>query len=40
VRITADELAEMQSAAERDGGAPVTRWIADAALEKARRRRP
>jgi len=40
VRFTADELEEVSAAAQADDKTPVTRWIADAALEKARRTRP
>ncbi|WP_148070999.1 hypothetical protein [Curtobacterium sp. PhB115] len=40
VRLSDAELAEIASAAEADGTANVSRWIADAALEKARRTRP
>ena len=41
LRVTSNaELAEVASAANADGTTDVSRWIADAALEKAGGRRP
>lgn len=39
VRLTEGDLGEIERAARLDGEAAVTRWIANAALEKARRER-